>query len=187
MTPVWCQAQGMMTMSRKRKKAKVTLAGNTGPVEIDNPFYAPGSPRHVPRRIHAVRSLRDDPLARLHDRRQISDSEFRAGRDFQKLLEHAELGRMRTNDPSREPVDGGIGVSDGLNDREIRAFRQLASLWPILGKDGSAILRAFLGERQFLAAIAGARGLDADQPTLRYLGRRVRECLATLATEFGYG
>src|ERR1043165_6761336 len=96
MTPVWRQAQGMMTMSRKRKKAKVTLAGNTGPVEIDNPFYAPGSPRHVPRRIHAVRSLRDDPLARLHDRRQISDSEFRAGRDFQKLLEHAELGRMRT-------------------------------------------------------------------------------------------
>jgi hypothetical protein len=174
-------------MSRKRRKTKVTLAGDTASVEIDNPFYMPGSPRQVPRRIHAVRSLRDDPLARLHDRRQISDSEFRAGRDFQKLLEEAELGRMRTNDPSREPVDGGVGFSDGVSDRELRAFRQLARLWPILGKDGSAILRAFLAERQFLAAIAAARGLGGDQQTLRYLGRRVRECLATLATEFGYG
>jgi hypothetical protein len=123
----------------------------------------------------------------LHDRRQVSDSEYRAGRDFQKLLEEAELGRMRTNDPSREPVDGGTGFRDGISDRELRAFRQLGKLWPILGKDGSAILHAFLGERQFLASIALARGLAADQQTLRYLGRRVRECLATLATEFGYG
>ena len=174
-------------MSRKRRRTKVTLAGDTGSVEIDNPFHAPGSPRHVPRRVSAVRSLRDDPLARLHDRRQISDSEYRAGRDFQKLLEEAELGRMRTNDPSREPVDGGIGFRDGVTDREVRAFRQLARLWPILGKDGSAMLRAFLGERQFLATIASTRGLAADQQTLRYLGRRIRECLATLATEFGYG
>src|SRR6266536_4342304 len=157
-------------MSRKRRKTKVTLAGDTGSVEIDNPFYTVGSPRQVPRRVQAVRSLRDDPLARLHDRRQISDSEYRAGRDFQKLLEEAELGRMRTNDPSREPVDGGIGFRDGVTDREVRAFRQLAKLWPILGKDGSAILRAFLGERQFLSTIASARGLAADQHTLRYLG-----------------
>ena len=174
-------------MNRKRRKIKVTLAGNTGSVEVDNPFFTPGSPRHVPRRVHAVRSLRDDPLARLHDRRQISESEFRAGRDFQKLLEEAELGRVRTNDPSREPVDGGVSFRDGLSDREVRAFRQLARLWPVLGKDGSAILRAFLGERQFLARIAATRGLAPDQQTLRYLGRRIRECLATLASEFGYG
>ena len=95
----------MSTHARK----KLTLAGDTGSVEIDNPFYTAGSPRQVPRRVQASRSLRDDPLARLHDRRQISDSEYRAGRDFQKLLEEAELGRMRTNDPTREPVDGGIG------------------------------------------------------------------------------
>jgi hypothetical protein len=173
-------------MSRKRRKTKITLAGATGPVEIDNPFYRIGGPRQVPRRIHAVRSLRDDPLARLHDRRQVSDSEYRAGRDFQKLLEEAELGRMRTNDPTREPVDGGMSFRDGISDREVRAFRQLARLWPVLGKDGSAMLRAFLGERQFLSVIAAGRGLTADQQTLRYLGRRIRECLATLATEFGY-
>jgi len=173
-------------MARIRRKTKVTLARDTATVEIDNPFYAPGGPRHVPRRIAAVRSLRDDPLARLHDRRQIGEAEYRAGRDFQRLLEAAELGRMRTNDPSREPVDGGGGVRDGLTERELHAFRQLARLWPVLGKDGSAMLRAFLGERQFLPAIALSRGLPEDQQTLRYLGRRIRECLETLAAEFGY-
>jgi hypothetical protein len=173
-------------MARTRRKTKITLAGDTALVEIDNPFYAPGSPRQVPRRVSAVRSLRDDPLARLHDRRQISEAEYRAGRDFQRLLEATELGRLRTNDPSREPVDGGTGFRDGLSERAAQAFRQLARLWPILGKDGSAILRAFLGERQFLPAIAAARCLPQDQQTLRYLGRRVRECLETLAKEFGY-
>src|ERR1700676_1726166 len=174
-------------MARIRRKTKITLARDTAAVEVDNPFYALGSPRQVPRRIAAVRSLRDDPLARLHDRRQISEAEYRAGRDFQRLLEATELGRMHTNDPTREPVDGGSGLRDGLSEREVHAFRQLARLWPILGKDGSAMLRAFLGERQFLTAIAAARGLPDDQQTLRYLGRRIRECLETLAAEFGYG
>jgi hypothetical protein len=173
-------------MARTRRKTKVTLAGDTAPVEIDNPFYTPGSPRQVPRCVSAVRSLRDDPLARLHDRRQIGEAEYRAGRDFQRLLEATELGRLRSNDPTREPVDGGAGFRDGLSEREADAFRQLRRLWPILGKDGSAMLRAFLGERQFLPAIAAARGLPDDQQTLRYLGRRIRECLETLAAEFGY-
>jgi hypothetical protein len=173
-------------MARTRRKTKITLARDTALVEIDNPFYTPGSPRQVPRRVTAVRSLRDDPLARLHDRRQISEAEYRAGRDFQRLLEATERGRIPANDPMREPVDGGPGFRDGLSEREAHAFRQLARLWPILGKDGSAILRAFLGERQFLPAIAAARGLPDDQQTLRYLGRRVRECLDTLAIEFGY-
>jgi hypothetical protein len=173
-------------MGRTRRKTKITLAPDTALVEIDNPFYSPGSPRQVPRRVSAVRSLRDDPLARLHDRRQISEAEYRAGRDFQRLLEATELGRMRTNDPTREPVDGSSGVRDGLTERQEHAFRQLSRLWPILGKDGSAMLRAFLGERQFLPAIAAARGLPEDQQTLRYLGRRIRECLETLAAELGH-
>jgi hypothetical protein len=177
---------GKPSMARIRRKTRVTLARDTATVEVDNPLHAPGSPRQVPRRITAMRSLRDDPLARLHDRRQIGEAEYRAGRDFQRLLEATELGRMRTNDPGREPVDGGAGFRDGLNEREVQAFRQLARLWPVLGKDGSALCRAFLGERQFLPAIAAARGLPADQATLRYLGRRLRECLETLAGELGY-
>jgi len=173
-------------MARTRRKTKITLARDTARVEIDNPFHTPGSPRQVPRRVTAVRSLRDDPLARLHDRRQIGEAEYRAGRDFQRLLEATELGRMPVNDPAREPVDGGPGFRDGLSERETHAFRQLARLWPVLGKDGSAMLRAFLGDRQFLPGIAAARGLAADQQTLSYLGRRIRECLETLAIEFGY-
>ena len=47
-------------------------------------------------------------------------------------------------------------------------------------------LRSRLAQRQIVALFLDDAH-ELPEQTLRYLGRRIRECLATLATEFGYG
>src|SRR5882724_7680554 len=70
-------------------------------VEVDNPFgLKPGE------KIVALRSIRNDPLGRLHSHRQIDEAQYQAGRAFQNDWEKAERG-PRAVDPTREYVDGG--------------------------------------------------------------------------------
>ena len=70
-------------------------------VEVDDPLgLDPGD------RIVTLRSLRNDPLARLHSRRQIDEAQYQGGRAFQNDWEKAERGPQAV-DPSREYVDGG--------------------------------------------------------------------------------
>jgi len=70
-------------------------------VEVDNPLAVePGE------KIVALRSIRNDPLGRLHSHRQIDEAQYQAGRAFQNDWEKAERG-PRAVDPTREYVDGG--------------------------------------------------------------------------------
>ena len=58
-------------------------------------------------------NLRDDLLGRLHDRKQIDEAQFQAGRRFQ-----ADWGAQRRAcaiDPSKEAVDGGL-VPDPIDE-----------------------------------------------------------------------
>ena len=74
-------------------------------VEVDNPLaLEPGE------KIVALRSIRNDPLGRLHSHRQIDEAQYQGGRAFQADWEKAERG-PRAVDPTREYVDGGRGVS----------------------------------------------------------------------------
>jgi hypothetical protein len=70
-------------------------------VEIDDPLaLEPGD------KIVALRSIRNDPLGRLHSHRQIDEAQYQGGRAFQDDWEKAERG-PRAVDPTREYVDGG--------------------------------------------------------------------------------
>src|ERR1700756_427956 len=70
-------------------------------VEVDDPLaLEPGE------KIVALRSIRNDPLGRLHSPHQIDEAQFRGGRAFQDDWEKAERG-PRALDPTREYVDGG--------------------------------------------------------------------------------
>ena len=61
-------------------------------VEIDNPLaLEPGE------KIVAIRSIRNDPLARLHSHRQIDEAQYRGGRAFQDDWEKAERGIRPAN------------------------------------------------------------------------------------------
>src|ERR1700691_771995 len=70
-------------------------------IEVDDPLgLDPGD------KIVTLRSIRNDPLARLHTHRQIDEAQYQGGRAFQDDWEKAERG-PRAVDPSREYVDGG--------------------------------------------------------------------------------
>src|SRR6202051_4033812 len=72
-------------------------------VEVDDPLgLEPGE------KIVTLRSLRNDPLGKLHSRRQIDEAQFQGGRAFQDDWEKAERGPQAV-DPTREYVDGGRG------------------------------------------------------------------------------
>jgi hypothetical protein len=133
----------------------------------------------------AVASLRDDPLGALWARHQIDDAKYVAGRHWQKLYEAAEIGDLRGADFSRERVDGGRNGVEILTDHCTRAMATLTRCSEALGRQGDALVRDVLGRGLCLFEVAAARGLGTQRGT-EYLGMRLRECLETLAHEFGY-
>ncbi len=157
-------------------------AGETADVVVDNPYFGPAAPQEH-RVIRATRSLRD-PLAKLHHTRRIDEAEYRAGRRLQALLEAAEVGRVRSLDPSREGVDGGSHVPDVLGERQFRALKALERIWPLLGRDGSALVTAVLAHGMMPEAYAGTLGRTA-RDDVRATGRHFKWQLALLARHFG--
>lgn len=166
----------MRTETFDRQITEPPFNAVVGAVEVDDP-WSPASGR--PHRVTVTRSLRDDPLGRLHARRQIGEAEFRAGRAWQALYEAAEVGRVGAMDPSRVFVDGGR-MAEPLNERQRRAARELARLDAVLGLEGRDLLRDVLGAGMTLAQASELRGGYSER-YVAYLGHRVRECLATLA------
>lgn len=179
-------------MGRKRTRTKITLAPATVPdrrstdllrnaqvsaMEVDDPFE-PGA------KILAFRSLRDDPLGRLHDRRQIDEAQYEAGRAYQRDFEMAERG-PRAIDPSKEAVDGGR-TPEPLTEGQRRAALRLAEAASELGAHGRKLIQDFLIDGMTMEQIAQRRGLQPSQFTLKYYGARVRECLESLAVVYNF-
>src|ERR1700731_2509625 len=70
-------------------------------VEVDDPLaLEPGE------KIVTLRSIRNDPLARMHTHHQIDEAQYQGGRAFQHDWEKAERGPQAV-DSTREYVDGG--------------------------------------------------------------------------------
>lgn len=153
-------------------------------IELPNPRYQPGHPEEL-KRVTVVRALRDDPLGRLHARKQIGEAQYRAGREWQAAYEDCAIGHVGSIDPSNEPVDGSPKHAGPNLDRITRAARKLAKWDRALGQDGSAIVRDILAERRSIEQVAARRG-ECSRTALDYFGRRFRECLTALAREMGY-
>lgn len=179
----------------RRRKAQAMAAtqpkpSEVGEIEIANPFRlrAPdlkispvGEIRYVEDRITVVRTLRDDQLVRLHHRRHISESMYRAGRHWQRLYAEAAIGRIGSSGDIKEPVDGSRVVPDPFTPKQQRAMRQLLRIHDVLGADGYLLIRDLLGENLSYGQIAQKYHHPPD-----YTGRRIRECLASLAKQLGY-
>ncbi len=148
---------------------------------VANPRYQPGHPEEIAQ-IVVRRALRDDPLGRLHARRQIGAAQYRAGRAWQAAYEAAAIGHVGAIDPSNEPVDGTPQYGGPNLDRVTKAARSLAGWDQLLGATGCAVVRLLLAERLTTAGIAVRFGFgDAE-----YWGKRFRECLNVLAHDMGY-
>ena len=187
------QEHGRLARRRKKKTGGASVGGGDGgssgrgggpvaAVVVDNPYYGPAAPAEH-RTIKAIRSLRD-PLSKLHHTRRIDEAEYRAGRRMQALLEAAEVGKLRSQDTTREGVDGGGHMPEVLSERQLRAIKALNRIWPLLGKDGSALVTAVLAHGMMPETYA-ARLDRRSQDDVRATGRHLKWQLALLARHFG--
>src|ERR1700704_932101 len=123
-------------------------------VEVDNPLaLEPGE------KIVALRSIRNDPLARLHTHHQIDEAQYHGGRAFQNDWERAERG-PRAVDPTREYVDGGQ-MREPITEGQRKAVLRLNRAERELGADGSALVHDILVHGLTMEQVGQRRGLPS--------------------------
>ena len=147
-------------------------------VEVDDPLaLEPGE------KIVTLRSIRNDPLARLHTHRHIDEAQYQGGRAFQHDWEQAERGPQAV-DPTREYVDCGP-TRQPITERQRKAVLRLNRAERELGADGAALVHEVLILGMTMEQVGQRRGLRG-QRGMDYFARRFRECLDRLALIYGF-
>ena len=161
-----------------RRSRDLLRNADVAAVEVDDPLgLEPGD------KIVTLRSLRNDPLGRLHSHRQIDEAQYQGGRAFQNDWEKAERGPQAV-DPSREYVDGGQS-REPITEGQRKAVLRLNRVERELGADGSALVHEVLITGMTMEQISQQRGVSG-QRWQDYLARRLRECLDRLALVYGF-
>jgi hypothetical protein len=161
-----------------RRSREVPFNAEVAEVEIDNPLgLDPGE------KIVAIRSIRGDPLGRLHAHHQIDEAQYRGGRAFQNDWERAERGPQAV-DTTREYVDGA-GTREPVTESQRQAVLRLNRVERELGTDGSALVYDVLVLGLSMDQI-GERRAVRTQRWNDYFARRFRECLDRLALIYGF-
>ena len=167
-----------LTGIHDRRSRDVPFNGDVAEVEVDNPLALdPGE------KIVAVRSVRSDPLGRLHAHHQIDEAQYRGGRAFQSDWERAERG-PQAMDPTREYVDGAR-TREPVTESERQAVLRLNRVEGELGTDGAALVHDVLVLGLTMDQI-GQRRAVRTQRWNDYFARRFRECLDRLALIYGF-
>jgi len=161
-----------------RRSRELPFNAEVAEVEVDNPLALdPGE------KIVAVRSVRSDPLGRLHAHRQIDEAQYRGGRAFQNDWERAERGPQAV-DTTREYVDGA-GTREPVTESQRQAVLRLNRVERELGVDGAALVHDVLVLGLTMDQI-GQRRAVRTQRWNDYFARRFRECLDRLALFYGF-
>ena len=134
-------------------------------------------------KIKVTRSVRDDPLAGMLARDQIDQAMYEAGRQWQKYAEWSEIGSISAIDPTKEAVDGGR-PREILGDRQLFAFEALRDAKNALGWEGDRLIVGILNQRRSIQEYGMSIGFTTERE-FNYIGRRLRECLDTLAKLWG--
>jgi hypothetical protein len=147
-------------------------------VEVDNPLALDPDEKIV-----AMRSIRNDPLGRLHSHHQIDEAQYRGGRAYQNDWERAERGPQGM-DPTREYVDGARS-REPVTESQRKAVLRLGRIERELGTDGAALVHDVLVLGLTMDQI-GQRRAVRTQRWNYYFARRFRECLDRLALVYGF-
>jgi hypothetical protein len=167
-----------LTAIHDRRSRDVPFNAELAEVEVDNPLALdPGE------KITAVRSIRSDPLGRLHAHHQIDEAQYRGGRAFQNDWERAERGPQAV-DPTREYVDG-TGTRELVTESQRQAVLRLNRVERELGTDGSALVYDVLVLGLTMDQIGELRAVRTQRWN-DYFARRFRECLDRLALIYGF-
>ena len=166
------------TRIHDRRSNELPRNAEVAAVEVDDPLaLEPGE------KIVTLRSLRNDPLGRLHSHHQIDESQYQGGRAFQDDWERAERGPQAV-DPTREYVDGGR-PREPITERQRKAVLRLNRAERELGADGSALVHEVLVLGLTMEQVGQRRALRG-QRWIDYFARRFRECLDRLALIYGF-
>lgn len=161
-----------------RRSRDLPLNAEVAEIEVDDPLaLEPGD------KIVALRSVRNDPLGRLHSHRQIDEAQYRGGRAFQNDWESAERGPQAV-DPTREQVDG-VPKREAVTEAQRQAVLRLNRIERELGTDGAALVHDVLILGLTMEQI-GQRRAVCSQRWNDYFARRFRECLDRLALIYGF-
>src|SRR5919201_7087338 len=125
------------TTTHDRRSRDLPRNAEVAEVEVDDPLaLEPGE------KIVALRSIRNDPLGRLHSHRQIDETQYQSGRAFQNDWEKAERGPQAV-DPAREYVDG-VRTREPVTEAQRKAVLRLNRAERELGADGAALVHDVL-------------------------------------------
>jgi hypothetical protein len=167
-----------LTKIHDRRSRDLPRNAEVAAVEVDDPLaLEPGE------KIVTLRSIRNDPLGRMHSYRHLDEAQYQGGRAFQDDWEKAERG-PRAVDPTREYVDGGR-AREPITERQRKAVLRLNRVERELGADGSALVHEVLILGLTMEQIAQRRELRG-QRWIDYFARRFRECLDRLALIYGF-
>jgi hypothetical protein len=167
-----------LTKVHDRRSRDLLRNAEVAAVEVDDPLaLEPGE------KIVTLRSIRNDPLARLHTHHQIDEAQYQGGRAFQDDWEKAERGPQAI-DPTREYVDGGQ-AREPITESQRKAVLRLNRAERELGADGSALVHEVLVLGMTMEQIGQRRGVRG-QRWIDYFARRFRECLDRLALIYGF-
>lgn len=161
-----------------RRSRDLPLNAEVATIEVDDPLALEAGEKIV-----ALRSIRNDPLARLHSRGQINEAQYRGGRAFQNDWERAERGPQAV-DPSRDYVDG-VQTREPITEGQRKAALRLNRVERELGADGSALVHNVLVDGMTMEQVGQRRGL-VTQRWKDYFSRRFQECLDRLALIYGF-
>jgi hypothetical protein len=160
-----------------RKATDLLRNAVVAPIEIDDPFaLEPGE------KIVVMTSVRD-MLPALRARRVIDEAQYYAGREFERFFYQTNSGLKAINleNPYVDTSFNGITISDDHCD----AVEELKRADRALGLEGSSLIRNVLIHGMSFIQIAALHGMASELET-KYIGRRFRECLDTLAKHFGF-
>ena len=182
-------------MKRKKlKRAAITLPNIAGRVVdlTENIIRTPHAILHVELiddedtaglKVTRARNLRDDPLAEMYSRGNITEIKFHAGRTWQYWHERSEIGPVRAIDPSKEAVDGGR-FHEPDTQKQGQARKELNRANQYLGVQTALVVRMVLGERRCLRDIANAASMTYNE--YKRLNARFQNGLDDLAKLWGF-
>lgn len=161
-----------------RRTRDLPLNAEMASVEVDDPLALESGEKIV-----VLRSIRNDPLGRLHSHHQIDEAQYRGGRAFQNDWERAERGPQAV-DPTREYVDGAR-AREPVTESQRQAVLRLNRIERELGTDGAALVHDVLVLGLTMEQVGQRRSVHSQRWS-DYFARRFRECLDRLALVYGF-
>jgi hypothetical protein len=134
-----------------------------------------------PARSTIIRSLKQDPVGRMHARGQVDEHQFVAARAYQRLVEASAMGQLRAAQIEGRTGSGYGSGRLGVTDVGLAAARRLRGIDGLVGREhgrhGLEILRAVVINKVSVESHANGQS--------RFFGMLLRRCLDEVAVATG--